>query len=309
MRSVGSCWLIVAAAFSLASVHAQGVTTSGKVRHARNVGELVASFEFTLYGILTEAEKEHLEFLDPEGTRKTDPELYEKVSQNIRRWTEDWLEYAEAELETVPPERLQSARRKAERVDELMKGYFAEHGWPYRNLRAVFLPQRLFFDERRRYGKTLGVFIPFYPDVLFSTVDPFAPLEYILIHENLHYNAKSGAYGPRFVEGLTDAGARYLVAKYGLLGAAELRATQTYVQERNMVDVLCRRVSEVTGQTEEQALETLLTAYLTDDDDALTDAFGERAWAEIAALSWTSKWRKSDILRILDLDERATTDR
>ena len=283
---------------------AQGMTTSGKVRHARNLGELVASYEFTFNGILSEEELANLTFLDPDRVRSTDPELYEKVSQNIRRWTEDWIAYATTKLETVPPERLASAQRKVERVDGLMKAHFGERGWPYRPLRAVFLPQRLLFDERSRYWKTLGAYMPFYPDVFFSTVDPSQPLELILVHENLHYNAtNNGAYGSAWVEGLTDTAARRIVAKYGLLGAAELRSKQTYVQERGLIDVLCRRVSEVAGTTEERALELLLAAYLTNDDGPLVAAFGERAWGELVELSRTPKWRKSDILEVLDGDE------
>jgi hypothetical protein len=234
--------------------------------------------------------------------RRTDPELYEKVSQNIRRWTEDWIGYARAKLETGPPERIASAQRKVERVDDVMKRHFEERSWPYRPLRAVFLPQRLLFDERS-YGKTLGMFMPFYPDVLFSTVDPSQPLEFILVHENLHYNAKNRAYGPQLLEGVTDSVARELVSTYALLEADELRHVRrlkTYVHEREMIDVLCSRIVAKTGQSGEQALEVLLEAYLTDDDSAVIEALGERAWSEIVELSWTANWRKRDILEILD---------
>ena len=279
------------------------MTTSGKVRHASDLGELLASYEFTFNGILSEEDLANLNFLDPEGVRRTDPELYEKVSQNIRHWTEDWIGYAATKLEKFPPERLASAQRQVERVDELMKGHFEERNWPYRPLRAVFLPQRLLFDERSPHRKILGAFMPFYPDVLFSTIDPTQPLEYILVHENLHYNAKNAAYGPRLLEGLTDAAARELVSAYALLGAAELRRLhrlKTYVYERDMIDVLCSRIAAKTGKSGEQALEVLLEAYLTNDDSALIEAFGERAWSEIVELSWTPYWRKRDILEILD---------
>jgi hypothetical protein len=302
MRSVRACCWLAAVWLPLSVAQAQGMTTSGQVRHARNLGELLASFEFTFNGILSEEELANLTFLDPERVRRTDPELYEKVSQNIRRWTEDWIGYAATKLETVPPERLANAQRKVERIDEVMKRHFAERGWPYRQLRAVFLPQRLLFDEGEQYGlgKTLGAYMPFYPDVLFSTVDPSQPLELILVHENLHYNATNGAYGPPLFEGLTDSAARRLVATYGLLGGAELRGKQTYPRERDMIDVLCRRLAEVSGKTEERALEMLLQAYLTNDDSALVEVFGAHAWGEIVELSWTPKWRKSDILKILD---------
>ena len=282
-------------------VHAQAMTTDGKVRHARNLPELTASFEFTFDGILTEEEKAVVNYRDPKGMRETQPELYDKISQNVQRWTEDWIEYATEKLETVPEERVERARRSAEKIDGLLSDYFAKQEWPYRKLRVVYLPQRLLYDERNRGWKMLGVFIPFYPDVFFSTVDPFAPLELILVHESLHYNADNGSYGTPLLEGITDVGARHLIAKYGLLTRTTLRGTKTYVRERTLVELICARLAEETGSTEGEALETVLEAYITGDDGRLAQALGQQTWDAVVELSWTPQWRKSDLLERLDL--------
>ena len=284
----------------IVAVHAQATTTDGKVRHARNLPELTASFAFTFDGILTEEEKAVVNYRDPVGMRETHPELYEKISQNVQRWTEAWIEYATEKLETVPEERVERAQQSAENVDGLLANYFAKREWPYRKLRVVFLPQRLLHDERNRGMKMLGMFIPFYPDVFFSTVAPFAPLELILVHESLHYNADNGRYGTPLLEGITDVGARHLVVKYDLLSRTKLRNTKTYVRERTLVELICSRLAQETGITEEKALETMLEAYVTGDDGRLADAFGKHTWDAVVELSRTRKWRKSDLMKTLD---------
>ena len=282
------------------AIHAQGTTTGGKTRHARNLPELVVSFAFTFDGILTEQEKAVVNYRDPSGMRETHPELYEKMSQNVQRWTEDWIEYATEKLETVPEERVERAQQSAEEIDGILTDYFAKRDWPYRKLRVVFLPQRLLYNQRNRGMKMLGVFIPCYPDVFFSTVDPFAPLELILVHESLHYNADNGRYGTPLLEGITDVGARHLVVKYDLLSRTKLRNTKTSVRDRTLVELICSRLAEINGITEEKALETMVEAYLTGDDSRLAQAFGEQTWDAVVELSWTRKWRKSDLMKLLD---------
>lgn len=111
-------------------------------------------------------------------------------------------------------------------MDALLRDHFQGRTWPYRAMRVIFLPPRLFQDDRNRENWTSGMFIPYYPDAFFAAVDWPVPMEMLLVHESLHFNAITDPFGARMAEGLTETATRHLVVKYGLLTEGDVRRIQ-----------------------------------------------------------------------------------
>lgn len=260
---------------------------------ARTVPDLARAFSHTFSQILTPEEYELYGSLTPEEIKEIDRELYRKISQNVSRWTDDWVLWAARNLDRVPETRLEGAMATARRIDQLTRSYFEDRDWGYRSLEVVFLPQRLFHDSHDRGSKIQGVFIPFYPDVFFSTVDPAAPLELILVHENIHYNKRGPSLGHPLTEGITETSARHIVRLHELLPGKILRNVQAYPRERELVDAIVRQIMDKTGVEHDAALDLLLAAYLTGEQSEMERIFGADSWERVLQLSRSErKWHK-----------------
>ena len=260
---------------------------------ARTVPDLARAFEHTFSQILTPEEYELYKSRSPEEIKELDGELYRKINQNVGRWTDDWILWAARNLDRVPEARLERAMATASRIDRLARGYFEARGWSYRSLEVVFLPQRLFHDAHNRSSKIQGVFIPFYPDVFFSTVDPAAPLELILVHENIHYNKRGPSLGHPLNEGITETSARHIVRLHELLPGKVLRNFQAYPRERELVETIVQGIMDKTGADHDAALDLLLAAYLTGEQTELERIFGLDPWTRVIQLAISEgKWHK-----------------
>jgi hypothetical protein len=275
----------------------------GRDGQARTIPDLARAFSHTFSQILTPEEYELYTSRTPEEIRAIDNELYRKINQNVGRWTDDWILWAARNLDTVPEKRLQKAMATASRIDGLARSYFEGRGWSYRSLRVVFLPQRLFHDARDRESRIRGVFIPFYPEVFFSTVDPSAPLELVILHENIHYNKRGRSLGRPLNEGITETAARHIVILHELLPSRVLRDLEVYPRERKLVETIVREIMAETGSDHDAALDLLLAAYLTGDQSEMERIFGEDSWTRVIELSRSErKWHKlrSGVEAVLD---------
>lgn len=298
-------WGVVAATFlantSLVLAAPPVDSVTGRERQAATLHELVEAFDFTFAQILTPEELAQVRDVSPDEIRVRSPELYEKVSQNVRRWTDEWIVYAAQKLEAVPPERLTRAMALAAQVDEKLREYFTSKGWKYRTLGVVFLPQRLLHNPRRRYLTYGGMFIPFYPDVFFSTVDPAAPLGQVLVHESLHLNhGQKRRLGRTLAEGITESGARLLTERWGLLSGAQLLQTGAYEWECAAVDVLANEIARRTDSSHDTGVELLLEAYVTGDHKKVHAIFGAETWERVIELSSAEPWPKRKVLQLLE---------
>ena len=263
------------------------LTMAQRQQKPETIFELVHAFDYTLKQILTPEEYEAYQSKPPEKIRAESPELYEKIRQNVERWTDDWIRDAVKKYEKLPKERLDDARRAISRVDGVLQPYFDARGWPYRTINAVFLPQRLFYDERDRGTQTYGMFIPFYPEVFFATVNPNLPLDLIFMHETIHFNQEGVWMGGPLIEGITDSAARHLVSKHGLVSDKQLRRHSTYEKERKLVDLIAGEIVERTGGDRESALDMLLEAYVTGDHTRIEAVLGKEAWDQVLDTSRT----------------------
>jgi len=284
--------LIVAAV--LLSPASTRLSSSGEQDgQARTVPDLARAFEHTFSQILTPEEYELFTSRTPEEIKEIDGELYRKINQNVGRWTDDWILWAARNLDTVPEARLERAMATASRIDRLTRDYFEARGWSYRSLEVVFLPQRLFHDTHNRRAKIQGVFIPFYPEVFFSTVDPAAPLELILVHENIHYNKRGPSLGLPLNEGITETSARHIVRLHELLPGKVLRNFQAYPRERELVETIVQGITSRTGVDHDAALDLLLEAYLTGEQSGMERVFGTDSWTHVIEASRSEKkWHR-----------------
>ena len=286
VRAPGRLLLIVALFTLVSDSRPKGaVTERGQVRQPRNIYELVYSFQHTFAKLLTGEELKQYHTMGPKQIRKENPALYDRISQDVKGWTDEWLESVRSSGDQITPKRLSAALGTADQVNATLRRYFDSKKWPYRPMHVEFLPPRVFLDERHRGDMTSGVFIPFYPDAFFATVDWPAPLELVLVHESLHFNATEEPFGARLAEGITEEGARHIVRKYDLVSAMALLTKDIYPQERKGVEFLLDRMKERANLEHDLALETLLEAYVTGRQDAMTKIFGAETWQRVLKLS------------------------
>lgn len=265
------------------------LTTAQGQQEPETIYELVYAFDFTFSQILTPEEYEAYQSKNPEEIRAESPELYEKIRQNVKRWTDEWIRDAVKKYEKLPRERLDDALQSISRVDGVLEPYFEAREWPYRTINAVFLPQRLFHDERNRGLQTSGMFIPFYPEVFFATVNPNLPLDLIFMHETVHFNQEGVWMGRALVEGITETVARDLATKNGLVTGKQSRNYATYARERKLVDFIIDKIVERTEGDRESALDILLEAYVTGDHSRIKNVLGEEAWDRVLNTSRTAR--------------------
>jgi hypothetical protein len=288
-------------AASLTSPAHGAVTTTGEVRQPRNLPELVDSFVHTFTNLLTPEELKLFRSGGPEEIKAQNPALYERISRNVIGWTDEWLLSIRGSVGMVSEKRLTAAQKAAERVDALLKRHFEVKGWPYRRMQVVFLPPRFFHDERDRGTMTSGMFIPFYPDAFFASVDWPVPMELLLVHESIHFNSTARRFGRPMVEGITESAARDLVVQYGLLDTREVSRTPVYPSERKGVEVLLEEIMERTGGSRDGATDLLLEAYLTGDQEDIIKIFGAEPWDRVVELSRSSRdWQTHKIKKALE---------
>ncbi|HEV8335686.1 MAG TPA: hypothetical protein VGR67_04640 [Candidatus Polarisedimenticolia bacterium] len=236
--------LLVAGALSLSRVSSGSpITESGEVRQPRNIYELVYSFDHTFKKILQGDDLRLYQTRSFRQIERANPELYTRISQDVKRWTDEWIQYARSSGVPIPESRLNNAKLTAEKVDATLRSYFEEKHWSYRPMRVEFLPPRLFIDERNRQMITYGMFIPYYPDAFFATIDWPIPMELLLVHESLHFNA-ADSFGHAMAEGITETAARYLVRKYDLLTSSAVGRSKAYPTERKAVEFVIERIME-----------------------------------------------------------------
>jgi hypothetical protein len=276
------------------------VTEKGQVRQPRNIYELVYAFEHTFWNVLQADELKQYRTMTPQQIKESNPELYERISRDVKRWTDEWLLEAKSSGDQIPQGRLSGAVQIADHVDAILKSYFEAKKWPYRPMRVVFLPPRLFLDERHRGDTTSGMFIPFYPDAFFATVDWPVPLELILVHESLHFNATGMPFGGPLSEGITETAARYLVRDYELVAEGKVNRVDAYPLERKGVEFVLEEIVGRTTRSHDEALELLLEAYLTGRQDEMRTVFGSEPWERVIGLSHTrGDWQIHKIAKAL----------
>ena len=258
------------------------------------------AFGQTFSNILKREELEQYRTRSPQQIKETNPELYERISRDVTGWTEEWLQDLKTSVDPIPEKRLKAARRTAGQVDALLSDYFAAKKWPYRAMRVVFLPPRVFLDERNRQKITSGMYIPFYPDAFFASIDWPMPLEMVLVHESLHFNATEMPFGRPLAEGITETATRYLVLKYDLLTARELRREENYPLERKGIELILEEVARRTTGSRDEAIEMFLEAYITGRQDGMTKVFGVEPWERVIRLSQSAgDWQTHKIKRAL----------
>ena len=270
MRTVCGA-LTVALAFT-ASVHA------AKDRQPESVWDLISALNYAFRQVMTPEELDTMQGKHPEEVRALDPELYAKISGFVKRATDDWTREAVKKHRRISEEKLEYARNAAVDVDAVLQPYFEAHGWPYRAISVVFLPQALFHDCTDRGSMTLGVFMPYYSEVFYATVNPSIPTRMVLIHETFHFNERGSWIGHALREGIADTIARELAVKNDMVRPRKLKSWSAYDLERNAIDYLIDRIMERTGRSREGGLEMLVASYLTGDHSDLIEIFGAEAW-------------------------------
>ncbi len=212
--------------------------------------------------------------------RESHPELYAKIRRNVKLWTDEWVQRAMEETETVSLERIGRAKEKAIEVDTRLRAYFDAKGWPYRTLSVVFLPQRLLYD-RGGTAKVRGMYMPYYPEAFFATLDPHSPVSHTFVHENLHFNKAGPEIGRTLSEGIVEVASEHLGLKWGFVSKRELRNADYYRRETKLVEDILEGMMEQTGLPRDEMLEILLSTYLTGDSTRMNEILGTDAWSRI----------------------------
>ena len=284
-----------------ASSQAEPATPTGEVRQPRNIYELVYGVEHTFVNVLSREEWKEFTAKTPEEIRESNPRLYDRISRDVKGWTDEWIHHVRTSLVPIPEKRLLAARAKAERVDAVLKSHFAVKGLPYKPLKVVFLPPQVFLDERHRENLTSGMFIPFYPDAFFTSVDWPVPMELVLVHESLHFNKTGTPYGRPLLEGITETASCYLSLKYELLTARAINRAQSYPQERKGVDLILSEIIKRASVSRDDAIDLFLEAYLTGRQDEMIKIFGAEPWSRVLSLSGSDEdWQTHKIAKALE---------
>lgn len=278
--------VLAAIAFWLCpSVQAAPIPPPDETRQPRNIYELVRSFDHTFAQILSPEALDVLRSRSPEQIRETQPELYDRISRDIKAWTLRWIEHVRTTYVPIAEKRLTAAQKASERVDAILKSHFEARGWKYRPMQVVFLPPRVFLDEQNRDVWTSGMYIPFFPDAFFVSVDWPVPMELLLVHEALHFNKVASYYGHEMSEGITETGAMHLVLKYDLLPMSAVRRAQVYPRERKVVELVLEEMMKRSAKSHDEALELFLEAYVTGSQDRMSEILGAEAWKRVVKVS------------------------
>jgi len=234
---------------------------------------------------LTPRERDTLASRTHEELRETHPELHDKISRGFVRWTDAWVQRAARELETVPEPRIRRAEQAAAEVDHRVRSYFEARGWAYRPMRVVFLPRRLMTEPGLPSIQARGIYLRYYPEVFFTTLEPDPLTRHTLIHEILHLNESGPDMGRALTEGIAEAAAAHLALEWGMVSRRALREANAYPRELELVAYLLDRMTERTGMPRAAALEILLHTYLTGDSTEVTAILGDSVWSEIVKVS------------------------
>jgi hypothetical protein len=276
------------------------VTTTGEVRQPRNIYELMYGIEHTLKNLLTGEELEMFSSLSPEKIKEVRPDLYDRVSQDVKAWTDEWLNHVRSAEEPITSKKLKEAQDLAARIDGILRTHFGERHWPYRTLKVTFLAPKLFLDEHQRSKVTGGMYVPFYPETFFATVDWTMPIGAVLVHESIHFNKTGLPYGSSLTEAITESAARDLVVRYGLQTTAEIQRVPAYLEERKGVEYLLDEMTRRAMLTRQAALEMFLEAYLTGNQEKMAAIFGADAWSRVLELGGSDRtWQTHRIAKAL----------
>jgi len=279
------------------------ITTTGDTRQPRNIYELLYSVGYTFSNILNDQELALYRTGNPEEIRRNDPELYNRISQNIQRWTDEWIKYVRTSLVPIPDKKLTEAQRDAAEVDAILKKHFTEKGWPYKTLKVVFLPPQVFLNEYDRGSMTSGMFIRFYPDAFFASVDWPVPMKIVLVHESIHFNKIGTPFGSPLAEGITESATQRIILDYGLLPKGQARKSKAYPVEQKRVKYIIQEMMSRVDLNERQALDLLVEAYVTGDQSNLNQIFGVDPWARLLQLSRTTdNWSTREIDQALSTE-------
>lgn len=278
------------------------ITTAG-VRQPRSIRELADSIDHTLKGLLTGEEQQMFSTMSPEEIKSVRPKLYARIRRDVWGWTEEWLAFVRENFPPIPDADLRKGEELAHRIDGLLRAHFAARKWRYRTLRVVYLPAQVFVDRRgRRLRTTLtgGMFMRFYPDRFFANLDGSTPLAIVLVHESLHFNKRGTPWGVALSEAITETATRDLVVRLGLQTEADMRRNQAYTQERKGVDYLLEEMVRRSVANRPKAVELLLEAYLSGNQEPMEAIFGAEAWKRVVALGESKQtWQTHRIARAL----------
>ncbi len=249
----------------------------------KSLPEFVTSLQMSLAQNLPRDEFLKVSSLSPDELRERHPDLYGKIHYSIKIWTDRWVARALKEMEIVPERRIERATESAIEVDRRLRTYFEANGWPYRTLSVVLLPQKLLYGNGN--SKTLGMYIPFYPDAFFASVDPNSTIEHTLVHESLHFNKTGQSVGHALAEGITEVASEQLVIEWGLVRRGQLRRRDYYPDEQKLVEYILERMQVRSERSDRELLEILLRCYLTGDFGEMNEIFGEEAWTKVVTAS------------------------
>jgi hypothetical protein len=246
---------------------------------------LLRALELGIAQELTRAERDALSSSTHQELRETDPELYRKIRGCYARWTEEWIRHAARALEHVPRRRITRAEQAAAEVDRKLQSYFEDRGWAYRPMKVVFLPRRLMTEPGLPSITARGMYLVYYPELFFASLDPSSTLRHTLIHESLHFNKTGPCLGRTLAEGIAEVAATQLALDWEMVGRAALRDANAYPVPQRAVEYVLGQMARRAGMSREHALDVLLHAYLTGDFAIVERVLGLAAWTEILRAS------------------------
>ena len=272
------------------------------VPQPRSIRELADSIDHTLKGLLTGEEQQMFSTMSPEQLKTVRPQLYARIRRDVWGWTQEWLAFVGENVPPIPDAELRKGQDLAQRVDGLLRAHFAARRWRYRTLRVVYLPAQVFVDTRGRGRATLtgGMFMRFYPENFFANLEGPSPLAIVLVHESLHFNKRGTPWGVALSEAITETATRDLVVQLGLQTEADMRRNQAYTEERKGMDYLLEEMVRRSIPSRSVAVELLLAAYLSGNQETMEAIFGADAWNRVVALGESKQtWQTHRIARAL----------
>ena len=276
----------VLAAFALAvAIGSIGVAGEVEPWMPETLPGFVRAVELGIAHSLTPRERAAFTGRTSEELRETDPELHDKIRRSFVTWTDRWVRRATRGLERVPEQRMQRAKQATADVDGHLRAYFAARGWDYRPLQVIFLPQHLMEEPDLLSVRARGMYVLYYPDVIFASLDAKATMRHTLIHESLHLNKTGPGLGRTLTEGIAEVAATQLALEWGMVRRRALREANSYPKELQAVNYVIDRMTERTEMGRERAVEILLHTYLTGDSTEVEAIFGTAAWSEVVHAS------------------------
>jgi len=99
---------------------------------------------------------------------------------------------------------------------------------------------------------------------------------------------------------ITEVAARYLALKYGLLTAHEIAKEGAYPSEQKGVELVLSEIMKRSGGSRDDALDLLLAAYLTGNQEGMRKVFGAAPWAAVIELGQSDEgWQTHRISKAL----------